>query len=245
MVRIPLALALLAAAVIPTGEIQVGTVIPIMLNSRLNAAKDSPGHKITGRVMQKITLPGGAINEGARIVGHIVSATKPGESGSSIVLRFDAIEDGERRFPIATNLLAVAAMQRISEAKSPISLNSDRDPQNQWVTRQIGGDVVRRSVHAAASKDGVMGTWLEGSSVLMKLTPNPKAGCSGGPGYDRQQAVWVFSSAACGTYGLGETKITNSKESNSSGQIMLSSPGKVVVGAGSGWLLITIADNGS
>jgi hypothetical protein len=37
--------------VIPAKEIPVGTVIPVMLSSSLNAAKDKPENKLEGRVI--------------------------------------------------------------------------------------------------------------------------------------------------------------------------------------------------
>src|SRR5215472_6702525 len=102
-------------------------------------------------------------------------------------------------------------MDGVAQAQIPINSSSDRDPVSQWVTRQVGGDVVNRGRGKAASKSGAVGTWVEGSSVLMKLTPNRDAGCPGdGPGYDREQAVWIFSSAACGVYGVTNLEIASS-----------------------------------
>ena len=241
-VRFTIALAL--AVVIQAREVKVGTVIPIMLSSGLNAARDRPGKKIEGRVMQKVELPsGGAVSERSRIFGHVAKVTKPGPSGASIVMVFDSIEDHDRTIPITTRLLALASTGSVFDAQSPISANSDGDPVTQWVTRQVGGDLVRRGWGKVASRQGVSGTWLEGSSVLIKLTPNPPSGCPGGPGYDREQAVWVFSSAACGTYGLDGLKISDSRDSTP-GEITLTSPRNVLVGGGSGWLLITVAESG-
>jgi len=238
-VRFTIVLAL--AVVIHPREAQVGTVIPIMLGSSLNAAKDKPGKKLEGRVMQKVELPsGGAISERSRIFGHVVRV-KPGLSGASIVVEFDSIQDQGSTIPITTGLLALASMGSVFDAQSPISANSELDPVTQWVTRQVGGDVVRRGWGKVASRQGVSGTWLEGSSVRIKLTPNPAAGCPGGPGYDREQAVWIFSSAACGTYGLDDVQISSSRDT-APGQITLTSPRNVSVAGGSGWLLIAVGE---
>jgi hypothetical protein len=240
-VRFTIAVAL---AVIQARQVPVGTVIPIMLSSSLNAAKDQPGKKIEGRVMQNVGLPSGvAVSQRSPIFGHLVKVTKRGPSGASIVVVFDSIQDRGRTIPITTALLAVASTGSVFDAQSPISANSDL-PVTQWVTRQVGGDVVRRGWGKVASSQGMSGTWLEGSSVLMKLTPNPPSGCPGGPGYDREQAVWVFSSAACGTYGLDGLKISDSQD-RAPGEITLTSPRNVLVGGGSGWLLITVAESGA
>jgi hypothetical protein len=244
MVWINLAIALLVGWVIPGREIPVGTVIPVMLSASLNAAKDEPGKRIEGRVMQKVPLPSGtAISRGSRMIGHVVSVTK-GPSGSTMVVKFDALQDQGRKTPLVTGLLALASMSSVSEAQSPINTNSDAEPATEWVTRQVGGDVVRRGWGKVASRNGVYGTWLEESSVLIKLTPNPDAGCPDGPGYDREQAVWIFSSAACGTYDLGDVKIASSGRDRPLGEIALTSRRDVAVRGGSGWLLIVVAETG-
>jgi hypothetical protein len=243
MVWIRLAMALLVGWVIPTREIPVGTVIPIMLGSSLNADKDAPGKKIEGKVMQKVPLPSGReIKPRSRMIGHIVNLNKAGSSGSSILVKFDTLEEEGHNTPLLTGLLALASMASVADAQDPVSLNSDKDPASQWTTRQVGGDVVKRGWGKVAAPGGVYGKWLTGSSVLIKLTPNPKAGCPEGPGYDREQAVWIFSSAACGTYGLDDVKIGSSGKASPVGEIALTSPRNVNVRGGSGWLLIVVAE---
>lgn len=227
--------------VISAKEIPVGTVIPVELSSSLNAAKDKPGKKIKGRVMQEVRLPsGGRIKEGSRIIGHVVNVTRA-SSRSSIVVKFEAIQEQGRNVPMRAGLLALASMASVHDAQLPIGANSDLDPVSQWVTRQVGGDVVRRGWGKVGSSEGVFGTWVGGNSVLIRLTPNPRAGCSGGLGYDREQPVWVFSSAACGTYGLSDLTIARSEGIPPPGDIVLTSSRSVAIGGGSGWLLMALA----
>ena len=245
MVWIRLAMTLLVGWVTPAREIPVGTVIPVMLTSSLDAAKDAAGKRIEGRVMQKVPLPSGeGISARSRIFGHVVNVTKKGSSGSSLVVKFDTLQEEGRKTELMTGLLALASMASVAQAQIPISTNTDTEPASQWVTRQVGGDVVRRGWGKVASADGTYGTWLEGSSVLIKITPNPHAGCPGGPGYDREQAVWIFSSAACGTYGLSEVKVASSGKDRPVGEIALASRRNVEVRGGSGWLLIVVAEAG-
>jgi hypothetical protein len=240
MTWITFAIALLIL-VIPAKQIPVGTVIPVMLSSSLNAAKDKPEKKLEGRVMQEVRLPSGeGIRERSRIIGHVVNVTR-GASGSSIVVKFEAIQQQDRKTPLKTGLLALASMASVHDAQLPISANSDLDPVSQWVTRQVGGDIVRRGWGKVGSSDGVFGTWAGGNSVLIRLTPNPNSGCSGGPGYDREQAVWIFSSAACGTYGLSDMTIARSGGIAPPGDIVLTSSRNVAIRGGSGWLLIVLA----
>ena len=234
----------LLVLVIPAKEIPVGTVIPVMLSSSLNASTDKPDKQLDGRVMQEVRLPSGErIKEGSRIIGHVVNVTR-GSSGSSIVVKFEAIQEQGRKASLKTGLLALASMASVHDAQLPISANSDLAPVSQWVTRQVGGDVVRRGQGKVVSHDGVFGTWLQGSSVLMKLTPNPEAGCIGGAGYEREQAVWIFSSAACGAHDLSNVKIASSGAIPPLGEIALTSTHNVAIRGGSGWLLIVVAGQG-
>lgn len=238
MNRNTLAIALLLLPVVPSHKIPAGTVIPIMLSSSLHAARDKPDTKLEGRVMQEIMLPSGVkIREGTQIFGHTVNVSK-GSSGSSIIVKFNAIQGEGQRIPVTTGLLAIASMAFVSDAQRPVNVNSNLDPDTQWVTRQVGGDIVKRGWGKVFGSGGIEGRWVGGSSVAIKLTPNASAGCSGGPGYDREQAMWIFSSAACGTYGLPDVKIASGGMSYPIGEISLSSNRNINIRGGSGWLLI-------
>ena len=237
------AIALLLLPVVPSDKIPAGTVIPVMLSSSLNGAKDKSDKRVEGRVMQEITLPSGIkIREGARILGHTVDVSN-GPSGCRIVIKFNTIRSEGRTIPVMVGLLAVASMASVSDAQRPISGNSDIEPDTQWVTRQVGGDVVRRGWGKVYSSDGVVGKWVGGTSVVMKLTPNAEAGCRDGPGYDREQAVWIFSSAACGTYGLRNVRIASSGIGSPIGEISLTSNRNIDIRGGSGWLLVGVAES--
>lgn len=221
-------------------ELPVGTVIPVMLSSELNAEKDKSETKIEGKVMQDVPLPKGRkIRKGSPITGRVVSVTK-GASGFRLVVKFEAIRNSGQKVPLTAALLALASMGSVEDAQSPVSLNTDITPKDQWVTRQVGGDTVSRGVGKVASHDGLVGTWLEGTSVLARLTPNADAGCPDGPGYDRDQAVWVFSSGACGIYGVKNITIVASGRLPPFGEITLASKDKIEIHGGSGWLLIVV-----
>ena len=227
----------------PSSQIPAGTVIPIMLASSLNTAKDLQGKKLEGSVMQDVPLPSGEkIPRLSRVIGHVVRVTRSGPSGSRVVVQFDAIKDHGNTISITTGLLALASQFNVWDAQAPISMSSDVFAADQWVTRQVGGDIVRRDWRKVGTSGGLSGKWLKGSSVLIKLTPNPAAGCASGPGYDREQAVWVFSSAACGTYGLSDVEIASSGETAPLGQIVLVSSHKIAIRAGSGWLLMVVGE---
>jgi hypothetical protein len=252
MAGIRLAWVLLISAIAFSQELPAGTVVPIMLDSSLNAAKDNPGKKIEGRVMQEVHLSSGqTIDKRSHIMGHVVRVTRQGfsrpasskrSSGFSIALRFDTIQDGGRTIPLTAALLALASMHSVADAQIPINSTANRDRASQWVTRQVGGDVVNRGWGQVASSGGVWGTWLEGSSVQVRLTPNPDAGCPSESGYDREQAMWIFSSGACGIYGLSDVKVASSGRAAPLGEIELMSSHNVKIRGGSGWLLIVVTD---
>src|SRR5271167_1748764 len=92
-VKIFLACAVMSAAALFAQQIPVGTALPVMLNSTLDAKKEKPGQQITGRIMQDVPLAGGArIPAGSRVVGRVLTVSGPtGASGSRFVLKFDRI----------------------------------------------------------------------------------------------------------------------------------------------------------
>ena len=223
----------------------MGTVIPVMLHSGLNAQKDKVGKPVSGRVMQDVPLPNGEkIKEGSTIRGHVVRVEKQGPSGFVIALEFDSLEDGKDKMPITVSLLAMASAAEVAEAQSPINSTSNIDSTSQWVTRQVGGDVVNRGRGKVGSPKGkIVGKWLQGTGVMVSLTPNPEAGCPTGPGYDREQATWIFSSAACGLYGLSNMKIQNSGSTPPVGTLAIASAKNVNIRGGSGWLLMVVPNS--
>ncbi len=159
-------------------QIPAGTVIPVMLNTGLNAGKDAAGKNIEGKVMQDVPTPlGFTISRGSKVTGQVVSAGKAGGSDPSLVLKFNSIQDHGRTIPLTAAVLAIASMQSVAQAQSPINSNPDMQSASGWVTRQVGGDVVSRSQRKVGTPGGLTGIWLEDSSVIIKLTPNADAGC--------------------------------------------------------------------
>jgi hypothetical protein len=112
--------------------------------------------------MQDVPLPTGErIRAGSRIFGYIVRVTKRDPSGFGIVVRFDSIQDGERTITLVAGVLAVASAAGVHEAQIPINSAANVEPTTQWVTRQVGGDIVNRGLRKVASET-VVNTWGEG-----------------------------------------------------------------------------------
>ncbi len=212
-------------------------MIPVVVNSELNVKKDKVGQKIEGRLMQEILLPSGTeIKSGSRIKGHIVEVNRITDGGSRIAVRFDELTDHGRTIPLAVSLRALASFESVHEASLPVGASSNYESSYQWVTKQVGGDVVNRERGVVGSSAGVVGRWS--GAVWAKLTPAPKAGCPAEDGNDREQPLWVFSSSACGVYGLPDVKLAHAGRTEPVGLIMLESQKDLVIRGGSGWLLL-------
>lgn len=222
------------ATLLSAQNIPPGSTLPIVLNSSLDARKNKPGAKIEGRLKQDVTLSSGAkIKAGSRVTGRIASVTRP----SRIVLQFDQIEDGGKAIPLNVSVRAMADSNSIYNAQIPIDAESNYETENQWVTRQIGGDIVNRGRDLVASGNAIVGQWKGG--VWAKLAYVSDCPPRNLP--DVEQPMWVFSVDACGLYGLSSLKLAHAGDTDPMGQVVLESDKDVAIGGGSGWLLIVNA----
>lgn len=220
--------------------IPAGTILPVALNSSLNSRKAKPGQVITARVMQDVPLlPGSTIHAGAKVIGHVIDV-KPASSasGAQVSFRFDTLVLSKHQTTITTNVRALASMMAVEAAQIPASGPDRGTPPAAWTTNQIGGEVVYRGGGPVAN-----GLWSVGEpaygGVLVHVSGKPGTECRGEiEGNDRLQALWVFSSDACGTYGFAGLAIVHAGRSSPVGEIALASGhGDVNVRAGSGMLL--------
>jgi hypothetical protein len=220
-------------------EIPAGTVLPVMLNSTLDAGRNQPGWMITGKIMQAVPLPdGSAIPKGSRVIGHVVAASAASAgSASHLTIQFDRIIAYGRTIPIAAHLRALASMNQVFEAKIPTNAWDDYGTSpSDWNTVQVGGAGVYRGNGQVVSGDQVVGHATDYGAVTGRLVAAPKAGCGGS---DQEQALWIFSPWACGTYGFSDLKIAHAGKTEPIGQIEFESSRDVHVLGGSGWLLKT------
>lgn len=220
--------------------IPVGTVLPVQLNSSLRSDKAQVGEQVSGRIMQDVPLAvGGKIHAGAKVIGHIVSATPAGSGkGAEISIRFDTLAIGKRRVTMTTNLRALATMMDVSEAQIPESGPDYGTSENTWTTDQIGGEIVYRG-SVVADGSNIVGKSVLGSGVLVHLNSRRGTECRGEiAGNDQMQALWVFASDACGLYDLPNLTLAHAGRTDPVGLIkLLSDKGNVKVPAGSGMLL--------
>jgi len=221
---------MLLVSVLPAqNPVPPGTVLPLSLETTLNIQKIRPAKVIRAEVMQNI--PGTAIHKGARVFGHVLSVTP-----SSIALTFDTLVANGKRIPIITNLRALASMMAIEEAQIPEG-GADRGlPPRDKTTTQIGGEQV---YHGGGPVTRGMTTVAEPTpyGARGRLQSNPPCRAAIAENY-APQALWLFSTNACGIYGYNHLSIEHSGRTNPVGTIILSSrPGKLHIRSGSGLLL--------
>ncbi len=232
----------LVASVLSGQEIPAGTVIPVMLRTTLDARKAKVGQKIEARVMQDVPLPSQTrIRTGAKVVGRVVEVVRPSAtSRSRIVMSFDRLLIRGAEVPITTSLRSLASMMNVFEAQLPTNAIDDYGTtESDWVTVQIGGDVVYRGAGMVMSSGSqVVGNSTIGGDVTAKLIASRAGGCRGvEAGNDREQALWLFSPSACGVYGFEDLKIAHAGRRDPVGQIILESNKNVHLSGGSGLLL--------
>lgn len=222
-----------------------GTILPVRLNSTLSSAKCKPGQMIAGRIMQDVPLsPGMRIKEGSRVLGHIVEVI-PATTGTParISVKFDKLVCQRKTISITTNLRAIAGFMQIIEAQTPPIGPGESDVYSWLTTVQVGGDVVYGEggpVTSGENANQVVGKAVNGG-VLSKVRPKEGTQCRGAvDGNDRPQALWVFSSDACGTYGLERISIAHAGRTAPIGVIVLvsaSGSGTLDLPSGAGMLL--------
>jgi hypothetical protein len=229
-----LATQLFAQSVIPAG-----TILPVALNSSLNSRKTRSGQVIKARIMQDVPLPAGSkIRAGAKIIGHVVAVRPASKAATAeISIRFDTLATGKRRIPLVTNLRALATVLDVSEAQIPETGPDRGTSENSWTTEQIGGEVDYHGAMVAHGSDIVGHSVPDG--VLVRAASKRGTKCRGVvDGNDEPQALWVFSSDACGLYGFPDVILTHAGRTDPVGEItLLSNKGNLNIRAGSGMLL--------
>jgi len=221
------------AATIPPG-----TILPIRLNSSLSSSKIQPGQIITARIMQDVPLAnGGKIREGSKVIGHVVDVSTLSDANTEqISLQFDKLISSGQTIPVKTNLRAVAGFVAVLEA------NTFTGPGSAPIsTERVGGDVAYTSGGVVTASDGAVVGKSVKDGVLDQVSAGSRQGreCRGVvDGNDSPQAMWVFSSDSCGTYGLSQIRVAHVGRTEPVGVIVLvSEKGQLKLPAGAGMLL--------
>lgn len=129
----------------------------------------------------------------------------------------------------------------VAFAETPEMTPGFGDPYVWSTTDLIGGGVKYGAGGPVTDQRGEVigkGT-LDG--VLVHLQSQPSAGCRGALGEDRPQALWVFSAAACGVYGMTGVHIVHAGRTDPVGEIILAAENrKLNLPAGTAMLLRVI-----
>ena len=226
-----------------------GTILPVRLNSTVSSAKCKPGQLITGRIMQDVPFPAGVkIRAGSKVIGHIVEVTPASPvTPARVSLQFDKLVFSHQTISITTNLRAIAGFMRILEAQTPPIGPSESDVYRWLTTVQIGGDVVYGEggvVTSGENANQIVGKQVNGG-VLSQVRAREGTKCRGAiDGNDGPQALWVFSSDACGVYGLEHISIAHAGRSDPAGVIVFTSDGgNLKIAGGAGMLLRVTASH--
>jgi len=240
-----------------------GTILPVELRSSLSSEESRAGQTIRAKIMQDVPLPAGKrIRAGSKLIGYVESsksATKghPGE----VTIKFARIERKHESMPISTNLRALASVMEVESAQVPIT-GPDRGTPYAWATRAlIGGQVAYGDGGPVANGTHIVGRVVMGGGVLAPIPSNSGGGIPEANGGLRlgllasnyaglsscpadvidnplPQAFWVFSTDACGVFGLHNLYIAHAGTTEPVGHITVAAKhGKVKIESGSGMLL--------
>jgi hypothetical protein len=232
----------LCATAVFAQELPKGTILPVELRSSLDSRSAKPGQALKGRIAQDVPLPSGKIRAGSKVIGHVVSVTKASGKGGEgqIALRFDRLIAGNKRIAITTNLRALASPMTVWEAQLPFTGPDRGTSENAWNTVLVGQDEVSyRGGGPVAKGLEVVGEPTAGGGVLVYASAAERMKCAGERfGNDRMQALWVFSSDACGLYGMEGMTLLHAGRSSPVGEITLGATrGNLALKSGSGILL--------
>ena len=166
-----------------------------------------------------------------------------------ISLQFDKLVFSHQNISIVTNLRAIAGFMEVLDAQTPTTAPGEGDIFNALTTVQVGGDVVYGvggPVTTAENSDQVVGR-ARADGVLGQVRAKEGTKCRGAiDGNNFPQSLWVFSSDACGAYGLEHISIAHAGRTDPTGVIVLTSSGvKLKIPGGAGMLLRVIANSQS
>jgi hypothetical protein len=224
-----------ASANIPSNDTMIppGTILPVRLRTAISSQKCKSGQLIVGRTAQNVPLPNGSkIRAGTKIEGQIIGVTPGGpSSGPQLSIRFDKVYTQGKTISVKTSLRAIAGFMAVQEAGVPEESPGEGTPYDWLPTTQIGGDSVYGlwgPVMSAEDSSQVVGKSTY-DGVLARPRAKQGSQCRGGAeGNDNPQAMWVFSTDACGVYGIEHLNITHAGRTMPVGTIVLVSEAPIL-----------------
>ncbi len=224
-------------------DLPAGTLLPVTLSNTVRAGKAKPNERFSAKLAQYVVVDGVRLPRGTQLSGRVIeSQPASGTSPARLVLAFDSIRVKEQDLPVTTSLRALASTQAVYDAQLPTNMVDDYGSSiRDWNTTQVGGQAVYRGD----------GTVMEGPEVVAKASTvgevfgEPKtwpwSACARDAVRNTEQSFWVFSTDACGLYGFTGLKLAHAGRKDPLGRIVLESPARLEVRAGSGWLLMVLS----
>jgi hypothetical protein len=212
-------------------SIPLGTILPVILRTTIAPEKMKEGETIRGEIAQDVPLPGGAkIRKGSKVEGHVVEVVAAGNGNNAkISIRFAKVYSHGQAIPVKTNLRALAGFMDVQDAGLPQQAPGEGDVHNWWTTTQVGGESVYGAsgpVMSAEDASKVVGKSVN-DGVLVQVRAKEGTKCRGAiDGNNNPQALWVFSSDACGIYGISNVKIAHAGRTEPVGTIVLEMQGR-------------------
>jgi len=226
------------SALLNAQSLPAGTALPVGLNSTLNSKSAKAGERIEGKLMQELRLSSGVqVKSGSHLTGHVISVGHAA-SGFHLTVQFDQLQNEHQVIPITVSLRALADSQNVFQAGVPAGPASDSEASDEWVTKQVGGQYVFRGRGTIESDQGQVGTW-SGSGTWGRLAP--AGNCPASDNNNEPQALWIFSTTACGAYGFEGLQVSHAGRTSPVGQFTLESAKDIEVRGGSGLLLVVVA----
>jgi hypothetical protein len=208
-------------------QIPSGTILPIVLRTSFAFDKCKPGQILEGKIAQTVPLANGTrIRKGATVQGRIVEVSPDTNGlGNKVTIQFDKLQLARGQWvAITTNLRAIAGFMTVREASIPDEAPGEGSPYNWLPTTQIGGDSVyglNGPVMSAEDTSHVVGKSVY-DGVLVTPGSNEASGCRGTVDNNNgEQALWYFSSNACGVYGIDHLKVSHYGRNDPVGSIVL------------------------
>lgn len=209
-------------------KVPAGTILPVVLRTSFSFDKCKPGQVLRGEIAQDVPLQNSStIRKGSRIEGHVVEVV-PATNGSEarVSMQLDKVYFAGQWHTLTTNLRSIAGFMTVQEAGIPEEAPSEGTPYNWLPTTQIGGDSVYGvggPVMSAEDASLVVGK-SSGDGVLARVRAKEGTKCRGAVGgNDNPQALWVFSTDACGVYGIEHLNIAHAGRTAPAGTIVLAS----------------------
>src|SRR5271155_2976115 len=226
-------------------SLPVGTILPVRLNKTISKDDAHVGQAIEAEIMQDVPLPNREkIHLHSHVSGTIVSVSAAEGTGFQVALRFDKIEYHNEIIPMTTRVRAIASFLMVEAALLPPGGADVGTPTGWATTVQVGGDVRYGDGGEVVNRQKQkVGKGMNGGGVLVHVRAQAGSGCEGAVnGNDSLQALWVFSSDACGVYGFPGVQVIHDGTEAPIGVFTVSfEKSDTKIDEGSGMLLRVIA----